>query len=235
MILNCPKCNARFLVADSLIPAGGRTVRCGNCSNQWHVDKPAGDTGDFQQLLREADPMDNTPAEEFLRVRPSHGQSSAANVPALAPKQLPLKPFKIAVPVLALLWLVLALLTYFPGWVETPGLSSIYSIVGVHSTRGLIFADVKMEREDMEEGKVRFIVSGNIRNTAKVDRTVPIAKVTLNDEDNNPVWSRTYEVNELVKAGEAYPFHITDIETRRADAVKTITLDLGNSLELMTR
>ena len=39
MILQCPECQARFLVADHLIPAEGRTVRCGACKHQWHVMK----------------------------------------------------------------------------------------------------------------------------------------------------------------------------------------------------
>jgi predicted Zn finger-like uncharacterized protein len=40
MILECPACQARFAVADAQIPLGGRTVRCGRCATQWHVEKP---------------------------------------------------------------------------------------------------------------------------------------------------------------------------------------------------
>ncbi len=35
MIIECKKCLKRFSVKDSDIPTKGRTVQCGNCSEQW--------------------------------------------------------------------------------------------------------------------------------------------------------------------------------------------------------
>lgn len=36
MILNCPACNARFVVEAATFPPAGRQVRCGVCSHAWH-------------------------------------------------------------------------------------------------------------------------------------------------------------------------------------------------------
>ena len=35
MIITCTKCEKRFVVPDNAIPAGGRTVQCSACSNEW--------------------------------------------------------------------------------------------------------------------------------------------------------------------------------------------------------
>lgn len=39
MILECPKCEARFSVADAAIPEEGREVKCSKCANVWHATK----------------------------------------------------------------------------------------------------------------------------------------------------------------------------------------------------
>lgn len=36
MILTCPSCSARYLIAGDAIGDEGRTVRCGKCGNSWH-------------------------------------------------------------------------------------------------------------------------------------------------------------------------------------------------------
>ena len=36
MIIQCESCSRKFIVKDSDIPEGGRTVQCGHCSVTWH-------------------------------------------------------------------------------------------------------------------------------------------------------------------------------------------------------
>ena len=36
MIIQCESCSKKFIVKDSDIPEGGRTVQCGHCSVTWH-------------------------------------------------------------------------------------------------------------------------------------------------------------------------------------------------------
>ena len=35
MIIECKSCSKKFFVKDDEIPTDGRTVQCGNCSEQW--------------------------------------------------------------------------------------------------------------------------------------------------------------------------------------------------------
>ena len=227
MILECPHCQARFLVADSLVPAGGRTVKCGSCSKQWHVTHP------------EADPLATEPApvippfeEAPAKPRPI---PAGSNVPAIKKRRpIPTKPFKIAAPILVVLWLLLAGVAYFPTWMQVPGLSGLYHLFGVTETQGLAFADVHMKREQ-NDTKTRFIVSGSIINHAAVERSIPQVYVALKDSAGKLLWGRAYPVNMTLKPGEVYPFRIVNIETSLASSATALTLDLGNTLSLAVR
>ena len=35
MIINCPSCQKKFQIDDSLIPINGRLLQCGSCDNSW--------------------------------------------------------------------------------------------------------------------------------------------------------------------------------------------------------
>src|SRR6185369_4052669 len=93
------------------------------------------------------------------------------------------KIYKIAAPVLAFSWLVLAFVTYSPSWSHSSILSGIYEALGALPTEGLAFADVSMTREQ-EGSKTKFILAGSIRNTASVTRLVPTVRVVLKDKNN---------------------------------------------------
>ncbi len=231
MILNCPHCVARFLVADALIPHEGRTVRCGSCAHQWFVERSP-TAVDLPPAEEPPPALD--PALEAALSAPPVPPAKNTNVPALAAKEIPLRPFMITAPIFALLWFVLAFITHASRWVEAPVIGGIYEAFGITSTKGLAFAEVKMERED-EETKTRFILSGKIINHAEVERKVPIVRVLLKDLDGGEVWSRDYPVNIALKPGEDYPFRIVNVETSFAEKVSTIVMDVGNSLELMRR
>jgi predicted Zn finger-like uncharacterized protein len=43
MLITCPNCSARYLVADTVIGPSGRRVRCASCKNVWHQDAAAED------------------------------------------------------------------------------------------------------------------------------------------------------------------------------------------------
>ncbi len=229
MILECTKCNARFLVADSMVPVEGRMVRCGKCSHQWFVNNPAGAPAT----------TDDAAAPSFeAALATATGQAElSGNVPALSKRRISPRPFKLAVPMLALGWLCLAFVTYFPKWMTVPGLSSLYAAAGITSSEGLVFDNVHMDREEGKEGdeRTRFIVSGSIVNHAAEPRMVPTVHVALKDETGKAIWGRDYTVNTKLEAGEVYPFRIDNIQTSFAEDVSSIVLDVGNTLQLMVR
>jgi predicted Zn finger-like uncharacterized protein len=43
MLISCPNCSARYLVADTVIGPSGRRVRCASCKTVWHQDAAAED------------------------------------------------------------------------------------------------------------------------------------------------------------------------------------------------
>lgn len=49
MILTCPSCSMRYLVADSAIGPDGRTVRCASCHHEWFETGPEPES--FEQIL----------------------------------------------------------------------------------------------------------------------------------------------------------------------------------------
>jgi len=59
MIVSCPSCAARFRVADELIGADGRLVRCGRCAYSWHqIPVPEGPVPlELSEALPEAAPI----------------------------------------------------------------------------------------------------------------------------------------------------------------------------------
>lgn len=233
MILQCPQCNARFMVPDAQIPADGRTVKCGRCANMWHVHSPnpvpiEGFEAAVEETVAPTMPADAPPADEAV-TPPEQMQ-----LPAVRKRKFPVRPFKIAVPVLALTWAVLAIFAYFPTAQYKPVLKNIYGMLGVTDTRGLVFDALTMERQD-DDTKTRFMLSGSIANHAATERVLPSVRVELKDQQGKVVWSRGYEVNLTLKAGQVYPFRIDNVETSFANRVATIVLDIGNSFELMVR
>ncbi len=246
MILECPACQARFAVADAQIPTGGRTVRCGRCTHQWHVEKPHNEMGEAAAPAMGA--VDEAPAvaatEDFLNQleaamdastgEPAAPLKSGFSLPVVARKKVSTRPFKIAAPAIAAAWLVLAFITYFPAWMHTPGLKTVYGSLGIEATDGLVFSDVSMERTQ-EGSKTKFILSGSIRNHSNETRAVPTVRVSLRDKADKAMWGRDYPVNAELKAGEVYPFRITNVETVFAANVSSIVVDMGNSLQLLVR
>ena len=57
----------------------------------------------------------------------------------------------------------------------------------------------------------------------------------LKGKDGGVLWERDYEVNEMLKPGEVYPFRIDNVETAFAASVTSIVVDVGHNLQLMMR
>lgn len=220
------------MVADHLIPPDGRDVRCGKCAHLWHVN-PA---------VSEFKPLEPSDEDAFNQLAAALGEPEVtvkpvprgSNLPVIKRSPLNPKPFKIAAPLLAAVWLILAFITYFPKWKDAPVLGGIYRAVGATPTDGLVFADVEMEREQ-EGPKTKFILSGSVQNHSSGERFVPTVRVKLLDKDNKTLWGREYAVNTKLEAGKVYPFRITNVETAFAKSVSSIVVDMGNSLQLMVR
>lgn len=239
MILDCPNCAAKFLVADTQIPANGRDVRCGRCAHVWFVAPPPSvDTeaveNELKDLLNIQREEPSAPEVDAAGKSEESAQQIKRNVPAVARKTFTLRPFKIAVFLLFPLWIVLAGVANFPAWVDAPLVGPIYRMLAITPTDGLAFSELHMEREALPT-KTRFIITGSIVNHAAQPRLVPLVHVALKNKDGKVIWGRNYPAYTELKPGEVYPFRIPNVETAFADQVDTLVLDLGHSLSLMLR
>ncbi len=237
MILECPDCSKRFLVADALLLPNGRTVRCGACKHEWFVEPPVAAAlleAELEEIAHEESTHLPAPDQPTPAAEGETTPAEATNLPMIARRKLPAKPFMIAAPVLLLLWFVIACYAYFPSWQYGP-LGGIYRAMGSEPIDGLLFDDIHMEKITGEGGKTKFVLSGSIVNHAAEQRTVPNVRVRLKNKEGEVLWERVYELQLQLKGGEVYPFHIDNVETSFAASVATIVLDLGSPMQLRMR
>ena len=157
-----------------------------------------------------------------------------SRLPVRQAPPLPRMPFMAGAISLAAVWLVLAFVAYYPGWLNTPGLRSIYGIFGVTTTDGLVFEDVSMQRNS-DDAQTQFLLMGSITNHAAETRIVPTVRVQLRNKNGDAIWERKYPVNEPLEAGKPYAFRIENVTTSFAGSVSSIVLDLGHPLQLTMR
>lgn len=263
MILTCPSCRARFKAGNLKIPTAGRRVRCSQCKHEWVLkqNSPEIEHEIAPPVPKEDEIVESMPKEvvapaesaareqievlddDFMKrldqVIEAEEASQRAPRPGPARRQTDVvefnaKPFKYAVPALAALWLVIGYFAYFPALADAPLFGALYRAFGVTKTDGLRFQDVSMDREQ-DGSKARFIIAGSIQNTAAAERFVPTVRVILRNKKKDALWTREYPVKHLLKAGEIYPFRITNVETAFASSVAVIEVDLGNSMQLTLR
>ena len=240
MILQCPACDARFLINDALVPAVGRTVRCGKCKHEWHaMPSSVPMETEFSVPAQDEAPVFANFEEALATATATEAETMAAS--ASTPTKLPVvqkSAFKAApfiwatAAMAAIVWFV-APMAFYPEWKHGP-LSGVYEAIGWSKSDGLGFADVQFSK-DVDGTKTRYAVSGNITNNAKETRVIAEVRVTLKDARGTDIWSRIYQVGKALKAGESYPFEIANIETSFGERVKTLMLDVGNSFELGKR
>lgn len=234
MILQCPACDARFLIPDALVPREGRTVRCGKCKHEWHAS-PSPVPMDIPESAPAFASFEEALASATAEEAEIMAQSAAKppRLPAVQKQPMGLAPFVWATGAFALLALLLAPLAFYPAWKDGP-VGGIYRTIGWNGSDGLAFSDIDFAREQ-NGSMTKFNISGNITNRAGAERTVDIVRVVLKDENGNAIWTRKYNVDKTLAAGDIYPFSITNVETGYGDRVRTVMMDMGNAYEMMIR
>lgn len=87
MILQCPRCNAKFKVPDNAVPPMGREVRCSKCAFAWHAKKPEEVDPGFDMLIGDDVDPDENPEDAASRLLSS--QPAPAKKPKAPPPKAP--------------------------------------------------------------------------------------------------------------------------------------------------
>src|SRR5690606_19546729 len=84
MLLTCPSCSMRYVVADAAIGEEGRTVRCASCGHQWHQEGfPAVDIIDMSEPEPVTPEADSIPDSVKPRPEESPPPASAEDIQAM--------------------------------------------------------------------------------------------------------------------------------------------------------
>jgi predicted Zn finger-like uncharacterized protein len=181
MILICPLCESRYLIAAHLFADGPRRVRCARCTHSWQVV--------LDGIVVEP-PPDLAPPPESVAAVP---EGSA--LPAVMPTGSWLARIPTQYLVLAgifafiLFWLIMGRVTLAKEW---PFLEAFYEKIGLtiyHAGDGLSIVNVRSEQH-YEEGLMKLVIEGKIANRTRDRQKIPaiLASAVGSDGDVMQSW-----------------------------------------------
>ncbi|HKO06676.1 MAG TPA: MJ0042-type zinc finger domain-containing protein [Alphaproteobacteria bacterium] len=222
MILDCPSCATRYLVASEQIAPRGRLVRCGVCHHTWHQEPAEEVPLEVEPAPRtaEAGPSQARAAGELIGERAASEARATSelrpiprgsNLPAFPPRP------RRRTPVLGWVVLVLAVAALLYGtFVERarivefwPPAGRLFMLLGVMPEpvgAGLEIRAVTSERAS-ENGVAVLRIAGEVVNISGVSRDVPPLVAVLEDARKRKVQQWTFKAGETkLLPGEAAKF-----------------------------
>ncbi|VXC94069.1 MJ0042-type zinc finger domain-containing protein [Sphingomonas sp. 8AM] len=217
MILDCPECRARYLVADDAIAPPGRTVRCANCSHSWYQDVSYADEPEEAEaadaFVEPAPPAAPVPVPAAAPVFADASPPPPAGLPLQVPPPVVAEPREPArydafahrppfratargsgrirtIASLAAGLLMLAAVAVIL-WTTAPGLAQQIGLSIGPEELPLRIADNPIERRKMANGSELFAVSGRITNPSATRQRIPDIRADLRDSQNRIVFSWT--------------------------------------------
>lgn len=213
MLISCPNCATRYLVADSAIGPGGRKVRCAACKHSWFVaplaemaerdlvSVGAGAVAEVAERPAEA-PMPEAPAWFSETVRSEHAPpvppppppqpaiDAYDYAPPFRPRRNPARMWTIAAIAVSILLIALILSLWFLGGAE--GIRARLKggpIASVAAVAPLRLAPAGApERRQLDSGHEILSVSGRIENPASHSQKVPDIRAELVDSRGATVY-----------------------------------------------
>ena len=242
MILQCPNCNARYVVPDPAINASGRTVRCARCAHTWFESPlpspiiPVSETPASETPINENPDLGTTPDSAHDSV----GENLSETPAPIKPLTTGVKPahiasnthsgasfgLKIMVLLVAILIIALELFIAMPDLITTK--------LGMQPSAGLVFADIKMDKRTDDKANIAEI-SGIIMNNEDTPHLVPTLRVMLLDVAGNPLQFWEYKgKNQILNPKETMPFSTGELDIKFTTG-KRFVVELGTGLELALR
>lgn len=192
MIVACPACRTRYMVAEpELSRPGGRDVRCANCGHTWRQESaaaarppPGPGPGITPPPL---EPLRELPREPLLEP-PLKPLREAVLPPIFGVKPAPIRPPRRhrwialgALAVLVLIVLIVVALIVGRGWVAAawPRTAGLYASVGLLATSAKTGLEIdKITPSRAADG---LVIEGEIVNSARTALKVPQLRVALQD------------------------------------------------------
>jgi predicted Zn finger-like uncharacterized protein len=190
MILACPSCATRFLVADeALHRPGGRRVRCGNCGHLWrHMPDAAP-----PPLRLEPEPSLAASAGPPLRLDAEAGPAASSEAPPMPPPTRQRHGWAAAgwLVLILVLGAAVALATFARREIVAlwPPAARLYALVGAPAQP--LGAGLEISRIVPTRTPDGLVIAGEIENKSDIPRDVPRLRVVLRDDAQKPVQSKT--------------------------------------------
>ena len=200
MILQCPECNTRYLVPDSVIGADGRTVRCAQCRHSWFQDAApldlagaatplAAPTSPVDPVAPAAGPLPDPIAEPAPPPTPTVAPADVLVAPRAAPsrrpRRNPARRWTMAAVAAGLLMLIAAGAIL---WSGAPGLAAQLGLP-IGPAESPLMLHSKIERRELENGSELFAVAGRVNNPTAERQRIPDLRADLRDATCRLVFS----------------------------------------------
>lgn len=204
MILTCPACEKRYLIADGAIPSAGRKVRCASCKHSWFQAGP----DDSQQRTEQLPLPPPTPPAAPVAPAPSMAASRMdgreddldQSTPDDTVEEESRRSWRFHLPpvwrwsLLGLLVLI-ALLLIGIGSVRyfglEPQIEAMFTQPRTTESPLLLNVVRQPERRILESGNELFAISGRIMNPTSDEQRIPDIKAELRDAKGQLVYSWT--------------------------------------------
>ncbi len=195
MIINCPACDARYLVTEEQIGPTGRSVKCGKCATKW-----------FQEPAPEEVVVVVKRTYEPPPIAPPQHVASRGVQPPQTPKRRGAVVLTGSVAILAVIIGVSFMFARNFG-AEWSFMRDFYESAGTPVDLPELTIQVTEFRRHEELNGFSLSITGIIRNPATVRQKVPELRVRLLAEDYTPLREETRPPpTEYLQPGDTAPF-----------------------------
>ena len=236
MILTCPACETRYLIADGAIPAAGRQVRCASCKHSWFQLGQEDSERESEQLplpppTPPAAAVAPAPSMAANRIETDDADPDGAEMP---PEDTEPSPrWRLHIPPIWR-WAGIGLLTLIAlgligvGIVRYMGLEpQIGALIAQPSapeSRLLLEVVRQPERRILESGNELFAISGRIVNPTSEEQKIPDIRAELRDGKGQLVYGWTITPPQrMLEARGSIEFNAAEVNVPRTALRLTIS------------